>query len=179
MAKKKSQKHGAPVSESRGQNTAVPHGNASRGQAHQPPSLTADPDATLTFCMSEMALSDATSKPPKAQNPKKPRRDIVDQFSRYFGNESKVANWVRLCRDVGIQEDLKSIRQCKLALRKVWVNIYDLIDAVDAEKTPPKLFKSERALSNYTMNTGKIYPKRKAKEGGPVRALLAHIFSPK
>ncbi|KAJ5038711.1 uncharacterized protein L3040_006391 [Drepanopeziza brunnea f. sp. 'multigermtubi'] len=167
MAKEKSQKHGAPVPESRGQNTALPH-------AH-----TADSETILTLSMSEMALSDATSKPPKAQNPKKPRRDIVDQFRRYFGNESEVANWVRLCRDVGIQEDLKSIRQCRLALKNVWVNIFDLIDAVDAEKTPPKLFKNERALSKYTMNTGKIYPKRKAKEGGPVRGLLAHIFCPK
>ncbi|PBP27716.1 hypothetical protein BUE80_DR001235 [Diplocarpon rosae] len=143
----------------------------------------------LTSAMSSMTLGSDLSRPA--------RRNIVNQFNRYFGEESKLANWVRLCRDVGIQEDLESITQCRLvinahspslsqssrkvpdvqqALKKVWVNIYDLIDAVNNKKTPPRLFKSQAALSRYTIKNNKIFPKKKAKEGGPVRALLAHIF---
>jgi hypothetical protein len=57
----------------------------------------------------------------------------------------------------------------------VWVNIYDLIDAIRENKTPPRRFKSQWALGKYTIKENKVYPKKKAKEGGPVRALLAHI----
>jgi hypothetical protein len=61
------------------------------------------------------------------------------------------------------------------AMRGIWVNIYDFIDA-KAAGMQVKRFKSERALSHYTRRTGRIYPKERAKKGGPVRALLAHIF---
>jgi hypothetical protein len=38
-----------------------------------------------------------------------------------------------------------------------------------------KMWNSERALAEYTKRTGKLFPKRRAKESGPVRALLAHV----
>jgi hypothetical protein len=64
------------------------------------------------------------------------------------------------------------------AIRGVWVNIYDFLDAMRDEGIcgPDHHFKSQRELSAYTLKTGKIFPKRKAKESGPVRDLLAHIF---
>jgi hypothetical protein len=61
------------------------------------------------------------------------------------------------------------------ALRGVWVNIYEFLD-FKTHGTPFTRFGSERALAKYTMKEGKIYPKKKAKKDGPVRALLAHIF---
>jgi len=45
-----------------------------------------------------------------------------------------------------------------------------------AAGTEIKKFKSEKELAKYTLKTGKIYPKKNAKEGGPARALLAHVF---
>lgn len=60
-------------------------------------------------------------------------------------------------------------------LKKVWVNIYDLIDAVNANTTP-QIFPSLSALRAYTLEKGKIFPKKEAKKGGPVKSLLAHIF---
>jgi hypothetical protein len=60
-------------------------------------------------------------------------------------------------------------------LGKVWVNIYDFLDAKAAGK-PIKKYNSERQLAAYTLESGKIYPKKHAKEGGPARALLAHIL---
>ena len=62
------------------------------------------------------------------------------------------------------------------ALKGVWVNIYDLIDGVNSGQTPPTRFHNQAQLSVYTVRTRRIFPKNKAKEGGPVRALLAHIF---
>jgi hypothetical protein len=41
------------------------------------------------------------------------KRDIVGEFARYFGEESKLANWQRLCCDVGIEDDLPSVTKCR------------------------------------------------------------------
>lgn len=68
------------------------------------------------------------------------------------------------------------LRWIPQALKKVWVNIYDLIDAVEANQTPPTRFPSQAALARYTIQTDRIYPRKKAKEGGPVRLLLANVF---
>jgi hypothetical protein len=60
-------------------------------------------------------------------------------------------------------------------LKGVWVNIFDLLDAVKVNAIPHR-FPNEKALAKYTREERKVYPKKKAKEGGPVRALLANIF---
>jgi len=64
------------------------------------------------------------------------------------------------------------------ALRGVWVNIFDLLDAVKAG-THPKHFKSQSALRWHTIKYRKIYPKKEVKKdkGNPAVALLAHIFA--
>lgn len=41
------------------------------------------------------------------------KRNIVEDFARYFGNESQLANWQRLCRDIGLRSDLPSIKKCR------------------------------------------------------------------
>jgi len=41
------------------------------------------------------------------------KRDIVGEFSRYFGEKTKLANWQRLCRDVGIEDGLQSVTKCR------------------------------------------------------------------
>ncbi len=61
-------------------------------------------------------------------------------------------------------------------LKKVWVNIYDLIDAVNANTTP-RIFGSLAELRAYTLDEDKMFPKKEAKKGGPVKALLAHILA--
>ncbi|KAK0108620.1 hypothetical protein ONS95_003415 [Cadophora gregata] len=103
------------------------------------------------------------------------RNTVVTEFDRYFGSEVKLENWQRLCHDVGITDVPQSLKKCKLALRRVWVNIHDLIIAVRQNKIPHR-FQSQHELSAYTLRTRKFFPKEKAKEGGPVRQLLAHIF---
>ncbi|THV45828.1 hypothetical protein BGAL_0446g00020 [Botrytis galanthina] len=118
------------------------------------------------------AIKDASVKAKIARTKKK---TVVGLWEDYFGNETELANWQRLCVDVGLEEIPTSITKCRKALGKVWVNIYDFLDA-KAEGKPVKRYPSERKLAIYTLDTGKIYPKSKAKEGGPARALLAHIF---
>ena len=56
------------------------------------------------------------------ENPRPPRRDIAFEFSSYFGNESNLANWQRLCRDLGVTEELRSVYQCRdVSRNSPWV----------------------------------------------------------
>ncbi|KAK3300429.1 uncharacterized protein B0H64DRAFT_15286 [Chaetomium fimeti] len=101
-------------------------------------------------------------------------RNIVKEFKTYFG-DGLLDDWQRLCRDVGLNGEYSSITQCRKALRTVHVNIFDLLDAVKEGRTPPH-FGTAGELAEYTLETGRVYPKKAAKKMGPVRALLRMIF---
>jgi hypothetical protein len=60
------------------------------------------------------------------------------------------------------------------AIRKVHVNIVDLIDTHrTGEKV--KTFRNAGALGQYTKSTGKVFPKRAAKTDVLLKALLREI----
>lgn len=61
------------------------------------------------------------------------------------------------------------------ALKKSHVNIVDLIDC-RRTGTPVQTFPTFAALRNYTVNTGKVFPKKAAKQDGFIKALLREIF---
>lgn len=54
---------------------------------------------------------------PKASRSKKsrrqPKRNIVREFKEYFGDESKLVNWQRMCVDLHIEADLSSLTKCR------------------------------------------------------------------
>lgn len=52
------------------------------------------------------------------------------------------------------------------ALNGVWVNIFDLIDAVNDGDLPPQMFESRTELSVYTIETDRLHQREKAKERG-------------
>lgn len=62
-------------------------------------------------------------------------------------------------------------------MRETHVNLVDLIDSPTTGKAPA-LFDSEEALSEYTIRTGKYFPKKAAKAGGVLRYLLRQIDDP-
>ncbi|KAE8449381.1 hypothetical protein EG329_008282 [Mollisiaceae sp. DMI_Dod_QoI] len=146
-----------------------------KGKAPNTASISSNSDIDeMTSALAQTNLGDES--PPRLNHTRLTRKTIVREFERYFGDTSKLDNWQRLCGDVGLDDDLPSISKCRVALKKVWVNIYDLVDAVRNDTCPPKRFRSQQALANYTVREEKIFPRQKAKDGGPVRALLAHIF---
>ncbi|KAK3394296.1 hypothetical protein B0H63DRAFT_517430 [Podospora didyma] len=111
-----------------------------------------------------------------ANSPQKPRLPkIVVRFDAYFG-QGELADWQRLCHDLGIGGNLSSKTKCCKALEKVMVNIHDLLDAVEAEEqTLVRRFSNRHDLIEYTRRHHKFYPLKHAKEMGPVRALLRHL----
>jgi hypothetical protein len=61
--------------------------------------------------------------------------------------------------------------QARAALRKVHINLFDLIE----ERMKP-VFGSVRELRAYTLREKKVFPKAAAKEGGVLKVFLRKLF---
>ncbi|KAM7209080.1 hypothetical protein V8F20_000689 [Naviculisporaceae sp. PSN 640] len=117
------------------------------------------------------------------------RGQVMDLFDDYFGDR-KLANWQRLCIDLGLEDkNISTVTQCRKVLETVHVNIYDLLHAIEERKLLPpdqqkaplniKKFDSVNQLFKYSEKNGCIFPKAAAKAGGkgtPLRALLRDFF---
>jgi hypothetical protein len=54
----------------------------------------------------------------------------------------------------------------------------NLVDLVHGSRENIRIFKSEKELSEYTLESKKFFPKEDAADGGVLRALRRHIFEP-
>ncbi|KAI1779919.1 hypothetical protein F4818DRAFT_158578 [Hypoxylon cercidicola] len=116
-----------------------------------------------------------SKKKSKAARDKR-KEELVSDWEEYFGS-GDLSDWQRLMADLGFTEEFTSKSQCRKALTHVWVNIRDFLDDNRAGREIHR-FDNETQLSQYTINTGKIFPKKKVPKESPLRKLLAHIFSP-
>lgn len=124
------------------------------------------------------------------------RADIaVERFETYMGDETKLENWQKLCRDLSFEVIPPSITQCKKvcrtstskgscrdltyekALRKVFVNIYTFLSQVEAGRPEPPIdrFEDFEGLKRWSKKKNKFFPLDKAKEEGALRGLLQPI----
>ncbi|KAI2614620.1 uncharacterized protein GGS25DRAFT_58638 [Hypoxylon fragiforme] len=103
-------------------------------------------------------------------------KKVVLDWNDYFG-PGDLSDWQRLMVDLGYTEYFKSKTQCRKALKNVWVNIVDFLEAVEMGN-PPYKFENEQQLAKYTRATKKIYPKSAIQKGSPLESLLAYIMSP-
>ncbi|KAJ7448679.1 hypothetical protein B0H11DRAFT_2202355 [Mycena galericulata] len=101
----------------------------------------------------------------------------LKEFSYQFGHDdSRLAGWQAMCAFVRVKNVPDSIKKCKEVLRtKVWVNIYDLIDAKKTGQ-PVKKHSSANALREYSKESDKIFPKKIAKQNRFLAALLIEMF---
>lgn len=67
----------------------------------------------VAVALSGHTISNTAANAPQGRSPKTPPRDIAAEFAEYFGRENDLANWQRFCRDLGIEVQLHSVRQCK------------------------------------------------------------------
>jgi hypothetical protein len=89
---------------------------------------------------------------------------------------SSLDHYKRVCEDLNIDPIPESITKCKKKLRKVFVNIVDLmqyrLNGRRGEK--PRRFKSLRGLKEYSFNCNKYYSKERAK-AEMLRELLTQL----
>ncbi|ROW01679.1 hypothetical protein VSDG_02055 [Cytospora chrysosperma] len=117
----------------------------------------------------------------KTKKKKGAKKDVQKRWEEYFGtNDNDLAKWQQLGRDLGIPEqELTSKTQIRKALKGIWVNIHDFLYNAENKPDDVEFFKSERELSEYTLQTKKVYPRSKITPGSPLRDLLAQILYPR
>ncbi|KAI0792454.1 hypothetical protein C8Q75DRAFT_731677 [Abortiporus biennis] len=100
---------------------------------------------------------------------------LVVQFNQFYGTDvSKLSSWQLLCRYIGLYPIPGNIDGCKALVQNTHVNIVDLVDAgrIYGEVT---IFDTVEELREYSLKTGKIFPRENAKAGGVLRYLLRKI----
>ncbi|KAL8906657.1 MAG: hypothetical protein Q9171_006180 [Xanthocarpia ochracea] len=112
------------------------------------------------------------------------RKECFDaEFELHLGSieNGKLAGWQALCQELGISGNLPSITQCKkvkkadnIALKRVHVNLCDLIDDRRAHRVP-HTFRSARNLVEYTRAHKRYFPLEVAKEDSLKKILLKFI----
>ncbi|KAF2844096.1 hypothetical protein T440DRAFT_527865, partial [Plenodomus tracheiphilus IPT5] len=99
---------------------------------------------------------------------------MVIRFNGLYGTDvADLENWHKLCTAVCIEPLPATISECKERIKDVHVNLVDLVDssALDIE-----LFACLDELREYTIETGKFFPKESAYAGGVLKFLLREIL---
>jgi len=67
---------------------------------------------SLQHCFALLATS-RNLRPGTKKYRKARERFIVEEFDDYFGEDTKLGNWQKLCTDLGIEGPPRSITQCR------------------------------------------------------------------
>ncbi|KAF9461439.1 hypothetical protein BDZ94DRAFT_1263681 [Collybia nuda] len=101
--------------------------------------------------------------------------EVIQKFYATYGKDEEVLNaWHALCRKIGISPPPDTIEGCKERVKKTYVNLIDLVNTPDSMTV--MTFPSELALSEYSKEHDKIFPKNRAHAEGLLRYLLRRIY---
>ncbi|KAJ2925073.1 hypothetical protein H1R20_g12026, partial [Candolleomyces eurysporus] len=114
---------------------------------------------------------------PKQQAAYEEFRDaLVMEFNKNYGtNANDLKSWQKLCAAVRMDPIPNNLAEAKKAMLGVHVNLVDLTCV--ANPSGIRLFPTEKALTEYTLRTQKIFPMGNVYCGALLRELLRHIFS--
>ncbi|KAF8593550.1 hypothetical protein BDV93DRAFT_612196 [Ceratobasidium sp. AG-I] len=102
----------------------------------------------------------------------------VLQFNELFGeDEESLKSWQLLFSLIKGMEVPNTVKECKKRARSLQVNICDVLDA-RARGHKVKDYKTEVRLSEYTMDSGKFFPREHVLAGGLLSFLLRQILNP-
>ncbi|KAG1751925.1 hypothetical protein EDD22DRAFT_915337 [Suillus occidentalis] len=104
---------------------------------------------------------------------------LVKQFNDIYGTDvNDLTSWRTLCQIVHVSPIPDTLESCREAVKATHVNIVDLVDTKTTGE-PVTVFVSEVDLSQYTITTGKFFPRDNAYAGGLLRYLLRRIINPR
>ncbi|RYN63049.1 hypothetical protein AA0117_g12856 [Alternaria alternata] len=99
---------------------------------------------------------------------------LVIRFNGLYGTDvADIENWHKLCVALYIEPLPDTIHHCKKKIKTIHVN---LVDLVDVSRDAVELFPSLEELREYTIDSGKFFPKRSAYAGGVLKFLLREIL---
>ncbi|KAK3655679.1 hypothetical protein LTR56_003328 [Elasticomyces elasticus] len=127
-----------------------------------------------TVSEAEKETKEAAQKLARAKAKNKAVTNIIRYFDKTYGrDEDKLEIWQLLCVHVGIEPEL-SIMRCKMMLKRVFINIYDFVDAQEGG-APFVRFPTTVALSDYTWDWDKLFPLKRAKNQPVLKWMLIKL----
>ncbi|KAF5318765.1 hypothetical protein D9619_011060 [Psilocybe cf. subviscida] len=109
------------------------------------------------------------------------RDALVQEFNLLFGTEvDDLAVWQNLCRRIGIEAPptVKECHQyCVELISRTHVNLVDLVNA-ERNNSGVRVFPTVQALSDYSKDNGRIFPRHNIYAGDLLQYLLRHIDNP-
>ncbi|RDW59062.1 hypothetical protein BP5796_11986 [Coleophoma crateriformis] len=102
---------------------------------------------------------------------------MVLQFNGIYGkSERNMRSWKKLYRALNITPVPMDLNACRKIISKTHVNLVDLVDAPRTGASV-MIFPSLTELQDYTIESGKFFPKSHAYAGGLLRLLLREILN--
>ncbi|KAJ5641311.1 hypothetical protein N7490_005311 [Penicillium lividum] len=102
-------------------------------------------------------------------------RCIYEHYDLLIGDRvNDLRTWQQMCHKLDLPGDLPSITKCRKALSHVYVNIIDLLECWEEDRSPRR-FNSCKELSNYTMESTKFFGRSIAKQDKVLKTLLRKV----
>ncbi|KAL3460881.1 hypothetical protein BJX64DRAFT_261998 [Aspergillus heterothallicus] len=103
---------------------------------------------------------------------------LTEEFDLWFGAEDDIATWHALCYALRITPPPPTCRDCKKVVRKVYVNIIDLIEwaRTGRKNGDIHLFRNLGELRDYTQSTRRIYHPPRTEDGSTVLRHLRRVI---
>ncbi|KDR71048.1 hypothetical protein GALMADRAFT_254207 [Galerina marginata CBS 339.88] len=100
---------------------------------------------------------------------------LTQEFNLTFGTDvDSITSWQALCARIGISPIPETLEECRQVVMSTHVNLVDLT----TKSCAIEIFNSVKQLSEYTIDSRKIFPSHSAHAGSLLRFLLRHIFNP-
>ncbi|VDC02973.1 unnamed protein product [Peniophora sp. CBMAI 1063] len=114
---------------------------------------------------------------------KKFNKALFEHFRLIFGVEyNSFRAWQVLFKVLGANPLPETEDACRMIIQDVYVNMIDVLDAVRINRLGVDyrvpLFKTERALSEYSLELHRIFPLWAAERSGLLKVLLRRILDP-
>ncbi|KAI9851244.1 MAG: hypothetical protein M1838_004163 [Thelocarpon superellum] len=102
---------------------------------------------------------------------------LVQQFNSLYGtDEESIESWRGLCLALDVDPLPDNVKDAKEIFKGMFVNLVDLVDTANTGDEVTQ-FGSLEELKEYTINTGKYFPKESAYAGGMLKHLLREIVN--
>jgi len=104
---------------------------------------------------------------------------LTQQFNANYGTDAEdLGAWQNLCIRLNIEPVPSSLKRCRQVVTATHVNLVDLVDGFENPDRLITKFPSVKALSEYTIDTGKYFPRANVHAGDLLKYLLRQILSP-
>ena len=133
-----------------------------------------NPEATIQSEMTRLAQHMRWSKKETSKERLIAYREEILRLSGFQHAQNNATAYRQLCKDLGIEEVPKTVKDAKRLLSPVHVNLFDYVNCKRAGLTVQPVYTNKAQLIQHTL-AGLAFPKQAVKSNGGIRVLLERL----